>query len=125
MEFIIGAIVVLALGYFAFFRKKDVPAVTVETSTPYKVETAPVNEATPEPVVEPPVASMPIGIEAIVATPVVETAPAKKTRAPRTPKTEASPTKKATKEKAPAKAKANKVVAKKPAARTASKTKKA
>ena len=69
-----------------FFTGK--PAEPVEA--PYKVEAvAPVTE----PVVEP-VAPMPIGIEAVVATPVAEAKPAKapaKPRAPAKPKAEKAP----------------------------------
>ena len=51
------------------------PATPVAEPVPYKVEAAPVQEAAP----------MPIGIEAIVATPVVETVPAKREPAKRGP----------------------------------------
>jgi len=61
------------------------PATPAPVEAPYKVEVA-------APVVEP-VAPMPVGIEAVVATPVVEAAPAKaaKPKAPAKPKAEKAP----------------------------------
>jgi hypothetical protein len=107
---IIGLIVVGALGYFAFFRKKD-EAVT--PAAPYKVETqpaapAPVVAETPAPVVvEETPAPAPVVVE---DEPIIvdETPVAKKTRKPRAPK--AAPVA----EKKPV---AKKPVAKKPAAK--------
>jgi hypothetical protein len=123
MELIIGLIVIAAIGYFVFFRKKDEPLVA---SAPYKVDVTPAPVA---PVVEPP---------AVVTTPVVEVAPAetvvtapeavvevaeapaKKPRKPRAPKVEAVVEKKPVAKKPAAK----KPVAKKPAARSVVKSKK-
>jgi len=106
MEIIIGLIVIgFAAALFFNFRKKDEPLVV---SAPYKVEDTPA----PAPVAEP---------EAVVETPVVETAPAKAPRKPRAPKAEAVVEKKPVARKPAAK----KPAAKKPAARSVTKSKKA
>jgi hypothetical protein len=116
MELIIGLIVIAAIGYFVFFRKKDEPLVA---SAPYKVDVTPAPAA---PVVEP--EAVVVAENAVVPEAVVEAAveaPAKKPRKPRAPKAEAVVEKKPVAKKPAAK----KPVAKKPAARSVVKSKKA
>lgn len=110
MELIIGLIVIVAAGYFVFFRKKDEPLVT---SAPYKVD-APTN---PAPVVEPEAV---VVAETAVEPEAVAEAPVKKTRKPRAPKAETVVEKKPVAKKPVAK----KPAAKKPAARSVIKSKK-
>ena len=94
MEIIIGGVFILIVAGLLILRKKP----TSTTEAPYKVETVSsdngIKFVAPEPVVETPA-------PVVEATPVVEEAPAKKTRAPRAPKAEKAP--KAAKPKAPAK----------------------
>jgi hypothetical protein len=97
MELIIGLIVLVAVGFIIFRKKDDQPTsqleVEVKAEAPLKVET-------PAPVVV-----EGAGAVDLPATPVVEEAPAKKTRKPRAPKAEATP---AAKKAAPKKAAAPK-----------------
>jgi hypothetical protein len=111
MELIIGLIVLVVVGYFVFFNKKE----SVASPAPYKVET---------PVEVTPVAAADVPVTLPVAE-VVE-APAKAPRKPRAPKAEKPAAKKApAKAKAPkAKATTTKATTKKPAV-TKAKTKKA
>ena len=98
MEIIIALAVLVGVLYWFFIRKSEVEVAT------YKVETTPVVEPTPAPVVEAVVEPTPAPVvEAPV--PVVEAvveAPAKAPRKPRAPKTEATPAKTAAK-KSPSK----------------------
>jgi hypothetical protein len=106
MEIIIALVVLAGALYWFFIRKSEVASSEV---APYKVETPPVAEPTPAPVVEAVVETTPV-VEAVVET------PAKAPRKPRAPKAEKPAAKKA----AP-KAAAKKTVTKKPAARTVTK----
>ena len=122
MELIIGLLVICAVGYVVFFRKKD----EIEAIAPYKVDVSVTGTAV---IVEPAVAiivedttTVTIVEEvkvaeapAVVEEPTVVEEPAKKTRKPRVPKAVV-----AAKKPAPIK----KAVVKKPAVRTASKSKK-
>lgn len=123
MEYIIGLVVIVGLGYLAVRMSKspvDSSAVNLVTPTHAPVET-------PAPVVEEKVEE-PAPAPVVEAAPAVVEAPAKKPRKPRAPKVEQAPVKavkakapvakKAAVAKAPAKAavKAVKAPAKKPAA---------
>ena len=102
MELIIGLLVIAAVGYVVFFRKKD-EYVAETTSAPYKVEQpVPAGDVAPQP--EPaPVVVVAEGAGVVdIAAPVVEEAPAKKTRKPRAPKAEKPAAKKAAPKKAAA-----------------------
>jgi len=119
MEYIIGIAVIVILGYLAFrMSKSSVDSSSVDAATP---TLAPVVEAPAPVVVEAPT-------PVVEAAPVAVEAPAKKPRKPRAPKVEQAPVK-AVKAKAPVakttKAAVVKAPAKKPAARTAAKSKKA
>ncbi len=101
MELVIGLLVIAVVGYFVFFRNKEEPVTTTqkEDDAPYKVETpVPAQDVAPQPVV----AVEGAGAVVLPATPVVEEAPAKKTRKPRAPKAEKPAAKKAAPKKAAA-----------------------
>ena len=101
MELIIGLLVIAAVGYVVFFRKKD-EYVAETTSAPYKVEQpVPAGDVAPQPT---PVAVEGAGLVEVPAepAPVAEEAPAKKPRKPRAPKAEKPAAKKAAPKKAAA-----------------------
>ena len=125
MELIIGLLVIGVVGYFVLFRKKD----DVVTEVPYKVETPPttvtaLGEAPATVVVAEGAGAVTIVEEvkvevapAVVESPVVAEAPAKKTRKPRAPKA-ATPAKPVAKKAAPVVKKAAAIKAKPKATRS-------
>ncbi len=105
MELVIGLVVLAVAGYFIFFRNKEEQAPAKTEEVPYKVETP----VTTFDVTPPPVAVVEgAGAVEIPPAPVVEEAPAKKTRKPRAPKAEAKPAAKKAAVKKPAAIKATK-----------------
>lgn len=103
MELIIGLLVIAVVGYFVFFRKQDEPVVAETSSAPYKVDTpVPAGDVAPQPETAPVVVVEGAGAVELPATPVVEEAPAKKTRKPRAAKAEKPAAKKAAPKKAAA-----------------------